>query len=64
MRFWRQTFTIMQKDLRAELRSKEAINASFSFALGILLLFSLAFDPSAEATRMADASCTVNQPCA
>jgi heme exporter protein B len=51
MGFWRQTLTIMQKDLRAELRSKEAINASFSFALVILLLFSLAFDPSEEATR-------------
>ena len=51
MGFWRQTFTIMQKDLRAELRSKEAINASFSFALVILLLFSLAFDPGEEATR-------------
>src|SRR5215472_9284951 len=51
MGFWRQTFTIMQKDLRAELRSKEAINASFSFALVILLIFSFAFDPSDETTR-------------
>jgi len=51
MSFWSQTFTIMRKDLRAELRSKEAINASFSFALVILLLFSFAFEPSAEATR-------------
>jgi heme exporter protein B len=36
------------KDLRAELRSKEAINASFSFALVILLLFSFAIEPSVE----------------
>jgi heme exporter protein B len=43
MDFWRQTFTILQKDLRAELRSKEAINASLSFSLVILLLFSFAF---------------------
>ena len=43
MEFWRQTFTILQKDLRAELRSKEAINASLSFSLVILLLFSFAF---------------------
>ena len=35
----------MAKDLRAELRTKEAINASFAFALVILLLFSFAFDP-------------------
>jgi len=51
MDYFRQTFTIMQKDLRAELRTKEAINASFSFALVILLLFSFAFDPSEETTR-------------
>jgi heme exporter protein B len=43
MEFWRQTITILQKDLRAELRSKEAINASLSFSLVILLLFSFAF---------------------
>lgn len=42
---------IARKDLRAELRSKEAINASFSFAIVILLLFSFAFDPSAQQTR-------------
>jgi len=51
MDFWRQTLTIAIKDLRAELRSKEAINASFSFSLTILLLFSFAFDPTEETTR-------------
>jgi len=51
MRFLRQSLTIAAKDLRAELRTKEAINASLSFALVILLLFSFAFDPSAEQTR-------------
>ncbi len=51
MSFWRQAFTIAQKDLRSELRSKEAINASFSFALVILLLFSFAFDPTSDTTR-------------
>ena len=35
----------------AELRTKEAVNASLSFALVILLLFSFAFDPTAEQTR-------------
>lgn len=51
MRFFRQSLTIAAKDLRAELRSKEAINASLSFALVILVLFSFAFDPAAEQTR-------------
>ena len=51
MEFFRQTLTIMVKDLRAEVRSKEAINASFGFALVILILFSFAFDPNEETTR-------------
>ena len=51
MRFLRQSLTVAAKDLRSELRSKEAVNASLSFALVILLLFSFAFDPSAETTR-------------
>jgi heme exporter protein B len=48
LQFWRQAGVIATKDLRAELRSKEAINASFSFALVILLLFSFAVEPSVE----------------
>ena len=51
MQFVRQVLVIMAKDLRAELRTKEAINASFAFALVILLLFSFAFDPQEETTR-------------
>lgn len=51
MLFLRQTLTIAGKDLRSELRTKEALNASISFALVILLLFSFAFDPTAETTR-------------
>src|SRR5579885_1641139 len=47
----RGTLIIALKDLRVELRSKEVINAALSFALVILLLFSFAFDPSAEETR-------------
>jgi heme exporter protein B len=42
---------ITVKDLRAELRTKEAVNASVAFALVILLLFSFAFDPLEETTR-------------
>lgn len=47
----RQTLTVAWKDIRSELRTKEALNASLSFALVILLLFSFAFDPTAETTR-------------
>jgi heme exporter protein B len=41
-------FTVARKDLRTELRTKESINASASFALVILVLFSLAFDLDRE----------------
>jgi heme exporter protein B len=51
MRFLSQVMTITAKDLRAEMRTKEAINASFSFAIVILLILSFAFDPSEETTR-------------
>lgn len=51
MSFLRQSLTIAAKDLRAEFRTKEAVNASLAFALVILLLFSFAFDPTAEQTR-------------
>ena len=50
MRFFRQAFTVAAKDLRSEFRTKEALNASLSFALVILLLFSFAFDPNSEET--------------
>jgi heme exporter protein B len=51
MGFVRQVLVILAKDLRAELRTKEALNASLSFAMVVLLLFSFAFDPSEETTR-------------
>src|SRR5262249_41365158 len=51
MLFLRLVMVIAAKDLRAEFRTKEAINASFAFALAILVLFSFAFDPLEETTR-------------
>ena len=39
---------IASKDLRTELRTKESLNASASFALVILVLFSFAFDLGRE----------------
>jgi heme exporter protein B len=43
-----QIWTITAKDLRSEIRTKEAINASIAFSLVILVLFSFAFDPTSE----------------
>ncbi len=44
-------WAIARKDLLSEFRSKEAINASVSFALVILLIFSFAFEPTEQETR-------------
>jgi heme exporter protein B len=49
MKFLKQSYTIAWKDLKSELRSKETLNASLSFAVVILLLFSFAFEPTSEA---------------
>lgn len=43
--FLSQTMTIAAKDLRAEWRTKEALNASIAFSLVMLVLFSFAIDP-------------------
>ena len=43
--FLQQCFTIAAKDLRAEWRTKEALNASIAFSLVMLVLFSFAVDP-------------------
>ena len=50
MDFFRQALVIARKDLRAELRTKEAINAALAFSLVILVLFSFAFDPGEKET--------------
>lgn len=51
MRALRATWVIARKDLRAELRTKETLNASLSFALVILLLFSFILDPDSQTMR-------------
>lgn len=43
--------THLVKDLRLEWRSKDAINSMLFFALLVVVLFSLAFDPTREASR-------------
>jgi heme exporter protein B len=44
----RPVLVVALKDLRAEFRTKEAINASLAFSIVILLMFSFAFDPESE----------------
>lgn len=48
----KDAWVIARKDLLSELRSKDAINASLSFALVILLIFSFAFEPTAQETEV------------
>jgi heme exporter protein B len=47
----RVLWTHLQKDLRIEWRSKEAINSMLFFALLVVVLFSLAFDPRGPFSR-------------
>lgn len=44
----RAAWRVAAKDLRTELRGKEALNASLSLTVVLLLLFSFAFDPASE----------------
>jgi heme exporter protein B len=46
-----QILTIALKDIRSELRGKEAINASLAFSVVVLLILNFAFDPSADETQ-------------
>src|SRR5258705_4906463 len=41
----------LAKDLRLEWRSKDAINSMLFFALLVVVIFSFAFDPTAEESR-------------
>src|ERR1700691_1411724 len=47
----RALFTHLSKDLRIEWRSKEAVNSMLFFALLVVVLFSLAFDPRGAFAR-------------
>jgi len=49
--FWRAALAILRKDLRAEFRTKEVFNSSVVFALLVIVVFSLAFEPSAEQAK-------------
>src|SRR5262249_2275501 len=47
----RLTAVTLAKDLRLEWRSKDAINAMLFFALLVVVVFSISFDPNAEESR-------------
>jgi heme exporter protein B len=47
----RLVLTHLAKDLRLEWRAKDALNAMLFFALLVVVVFSLAFDPSAAMSR-------------
>ena len=44
-------WTHLRKDLRIEWRSREAINSMLFFALLVVVLFTMAFDPTRETSR-------------
>jgi len=41
----------VRKDLKLEWRSKDILNAMFFFCLLVVVIFSFAFDPSADESR-------------
>src|SRR5437660_1113804 len=51
MSFLGITHATLAKDVRLEWRSKDSINAMFFFALLVVVIFSFAFDPTAEESR-------------
>src|SRR5438045_8652778 len=51
MSFFTITRATLEKDIRLEWRSKDAINAMLFFALLVVVIFSFAFDPTAEESR-------------
>lgn len=51
MRFFSLLGATLVKDLRLEWRSKDAMNAMLFFALLVVVIFSFAFDPTAEESR-------------
>ncbi len=50
-RYWRAVWVQLAKDLRLEWRSKDALNAMLFLALLVVVLFSLAFDPTRAQSR-------------
>ncbi len=51
MNFVHQTLTHLRKDLRLEWRSRDSITGMLFFSLLVVVVFSLAFDPTAAVSR-------------
>ncbi len=49
---FKTTVTTLRKDLRLEWRSKDAINSMLFFSLLVVVIFSFAFNPTAEESRL------------
>jgi len=49
---FKTTLTALGKDLRLEWRSKDAINSMLFFSLLVVVIFSFAFNPTAEESRL------------
>jgi heme exporter protein B len=49
---FKTTWTTLGKDLRLEWRSKDAINSMLFFSLLVVVIFSFAFNPTAEESRL------------
>lgn len=51
MTFWGAAIAILNKDLRSEFRTKEVFNSSAVFALLVIVIFSMAFEPTSQQAR-------------
>ena len=49
--FWGAVGAILRKDLKAEFRTKEVFNSSAVFALLVIVIFSMAFEPTSAEAR-------------
>ncbi len=56
MTFLRHTVTHLRKDLLLEWRSRDALNSTLFFSLLVVVVFSLAFDPTANPTTAREIS--------
>ncbi len=49
--FWGSTAAIIKKDLRSEFRTKEVFNSAAVFSLLVIVVFSMAFEPTSQQAR-------------
>ncbi len=51
MNYFRHVLDHFRKDVRLEFRSRDSINGMLFFSLLVVVVFSMAFDPTAAASR-------------